>query len=103
MPQYTLERQDVLNLAIHTLAKLPLSPRGDHVQVTDLLHVLVFAAASRISVHQACQDLADAPTGQTVLGQLVDQLEDLAQLEETLNKVGPRHNLAGLPGTQEFG
>ena len=94
MPQYTLERQDVLNLAIHTLAQLPLSPRGDHVQVTDLLHVLVFAAASRISVHQACQDLADAPTGQTVLGQLVDQLDDLAQLEETLNsllaRLGPQ-------------
>ena len=68
MPQYTLERQDVLNLAITTLAHLPLRPRGDQVQVADLLHVLIFAAASRISVHQACQDLSDAPTGQTVLG-----------------------------------
>ena len=26
MPQYTLERQDVLNLSHHTLAQLPLSP-----------------------------------------------------------------------------
>jgi hypothetical protein len=87
MPQYTLERQDVLNLAIHTLTQLPLSPRSDHVQVTDLLHVLVFAAASRISVHQACQDLAEAPSEQTVLGQLVDQLDNLAQLEDTLNSL----------------
>jgi len=55
MPQYTLERQDVLNLAINTLAQLPLSPRGDQIQVPDWLHVLVFAAASRIAVHQAME------------------------------------------------
>lgn len=85
MPQYTLERQDVLNLAINTLARLPLYARGEQVQVTDLLHVLVFAAASRISVNQACQDLGSAPTGQTVLGELATQLDDLDQLEETLN------------------
>jgi hypothetical protein len=85
MPQYTLERQDVLNLAINTLAHLPLMARGEQVQVTDLLHVLVFAAASRISVNQACLDLGSAPTGQTVLGELATQLCDLDQLEETLN------------------
>jgi hypothetical protein len=85
MPQYTLERQDLLNLAINTLAQLPLSPSGDQVQVTDLLHVLVFAAASKISVNQACQDLDGAPTGQTVLGQLAAQLIDLEELEGTLN------------------
>jgi len=85
MPQYTLERQDVLNLAINTLAHLPLMARGEQVQVTDLLHVLVFAAASRISVNQACQDLGSAPTGQTVLGELATQLDDLDQLEESLN------------------
>ena len=85
MPQYTLERQDVLNLAINTLAHLPLMARGEQVQVTDLLHVLVFAAASRISVNQACQELGSAPTGQTVLGELASQLCDLDQLEETLN------------------
>jgi putative transposase len=85
MPQYILKRQDVLNLAINTLAHLPLMARGEQVQVTDLLHVLVFAAASRISVNQACQDLGSAPTGQTVLGELAAQLDDLDQLEETLN------------------
>lgn len=85
MPQYTLQRQDVLNLAINTLAHLPLMARGEQVQITDLLHVLVYAAASRISVNQACQDLDSAPTGQTVLGELATQLDDLDQLEETLN------------------
>jgi hypothetical protein len=85
MPQYTLERQDVLNLAINTLAHLPLRARGEQVQVTDLLHVLVFAAASRISVNQACQELDSAPTGQTVLGELATQFANLDQLEELLN------------------
>ena len=87
MPQYTLQRQDVLNLAINTLALLPLSTRGKHVEVCNLLHVLVFAAASRISVNQACQDLGSAPTGQTVLGELATQLDDVDQLEETLNTI----------------
>ena len=85
MPQYILERQDVLNLAINTLAHLPLMARGEQVQITDLLHVLVFAAASKMSINQACQDLGSAPTGQTVLGELATQLADLNQLEETLN------------------
>jgi len=85
MPQYTLERQDVLNLAINTLAPLPLMARGEQVQVTDLLHVLVFAAASQISVHQACRDLGSAPTGQTMLGELAAQLADVDQLEGTLH------------------
>ncbi|PON11922.1 hypothetical protein C2W62_42310 [Candidatus Entotheonella serta] len=87
MPQYTLPRQDVLNLAINTLAELPLYARGEHVQVSDLLHVLVFAAASRMSINQACQDLRSAPTGQTVRGELAIQLQDLDQLEETLNLI----------------
>ena len=65
---YTLQRQDVLNVAIDTLALLSLTARGKHVEVYDLLHVLVFAAASRISVNQAYQDLSSAPTEQTGVG-----------------------------------
>ena len=70
MPQCILERQDVLNLTLNTLAQLPLKARGEDVQIADLLHVLVFAAASKISIHQACQDLTGAPTSQTVLREL---------------------------------
>jgi hypothetical protein len=68
MPQYILERQDVLNLTIHTLAQLPLKAHGDHVQVTDWLHVLVCAAAAKMSVHQACHDLEGAPLAKPYLG-----------------------------------
>ena len=78
--QYTLDRQDVYNLAIQTLRHLPLQAQGDQVQPTDLLEVVVFAAASHLSINQACQDLAGAPSAVTVLGQLATQLSDLALL-----------------------
>jgi putative transposase len=83
--QYTLYSQDVCTLAINTLAQLPLKARGDHVEVRDLLHVLVVAAASRLSINQACHDLDGAPSAVTVLGDLARQLHDLDQLEEALN------------------
>ena len=82
--QYTLQRQDVYNLAIQTLSHLPLSANSEQVQVANLLEVVVFAAASRLSINQACQDLDGAPSGATVLGQLATQLSDLEQLEITM-------------------
>ena len=85
--QYTLERQDVYNLAIQTLSHLSLKARGDQVQPTDLLEVLVFSAASRLSIHQACQDLEGAPSAVTVLGQLATQLSDLDLLEITMCEI----------------
>ena len=53
----------------------------------DLLRVLVCAAASRLSVHQACAQLACAPSGPTVLGTLSSQCRDLDAL------AGPLHDL----------
>ncbi len=85
--QYTLQRQDVYNLAIQTLSHLPLKAQGEQVTVTDILEVVVFAAASRLSINHACQDLEGAPSGVTVLGQLAAQLRDLAQLEITMCEV----------------
>ncbi len=72
--QYTLQRQDVYNLAIQTLSHLPLRAKGEQVTVTDLLEVVMFAAASRLSINHACRDLEGAPSGGTVLGQLAAQL-----------------------------
>jgi hypothetical protein len=43
--------------------------------------VLVFAAASMLSVHQACAQLERAPSGPTVLGTLASQFRDLDALE----------------------
>jgi hypothetical protein len=83
--QYTLYSQDVCNLTIQTLALLPLTARGDDVQVHDLLRVLAYAAASRLSVNHACNDLDSAPSGAKVLGELATQLRNLEALEDTLN------------------
>jgi hypothetical protein len=85
-PQYTLYSQDVCNLTIQTLAQLPLitSP-GNDVQVHDLLRVLAYAAALRLSVNHACHNLNGAPSGAKVLGELATQLSDLEALEVTLN------------------
>ena len=55
------------------------------IQSRDLLRVLVFAAASRLSVHQACDQLERAPSGATVLGTLARQCSDLDALEGQVN------------------
>jgi len=83
-PQYTLKSQDVYNFTINTLATLPL-PLPGATQSRDLLRVLVFAAASRLSVHHACDQLDRAPSGPTVLGTLARQFSDLDALEGHVN------------------
>ena len=75
-PQYILKSQDVYNFTINTLDTLPLNMPGT-IQSRDLLRVLVFAAASRLSVHQACDQLEGAPSGPTGLGTLASQCSDL--------------------------
>jgi hypothetical protein len=77
--QYTLKSHDVYRLTIHTLDTLPLTMPGA-IQSRDLLRVLVFAAAARLSVHHACDQLEGAPSGPTVLGTLASQLSDLDAL-----------------------
>jgi hypothetical protein len=83
-PQYTLQSQDVYTFTINTLDTLPLHMPGA-IESRDLLRVLVFAAASRLSVHQACDQLERAPSGPTVLGTLASQFSDLDALEGHLN------------------
>jgi hypothetical protein len=83
-PQYTLQSQDVYTFTINTLDTLPLSMPGA-IASRDLMRVLVFAAASRLSVHQACDELERAPSGPTVLGTLASQFSDLEALEGHVN------------------
>jgi putative transposase len=83
-PQYTLKSADVYNFTIHTLDTLPLTMPGA-IQSRDLWRVLVFAAAAKLSVHHACQQLERAPSGPTVLGTLAQQLSDLDGLEGRTN------------------
>src|SRR5512145_979860 len=83
-PQYTLKSHDVYKVTLNTLDTLPLKMPGV-IESRDLLRVLVFAAASRLSVHQACTQLAGAPSGPTVLDTLARQFSDLDALEGHLN------------------
>ena len=83
-PQYTLKSHDVYTFTIHTLDTLPLTMPGV-IQSRDLLRVLVFAAAAKLSVHQACHQLEGAPSAPTVLGTLAEQLRDLDALEGHVN------------------
>ena len=83
-PQYTLKSQDVYTLTLKTLDTLPLTMPGV-IQSDDLWRVLIFAAAARLSVHQACYQLEHAPSGPTVLGTLASQLSDLDGLEGHVN------------------
>ena len=83
-PHFTLQSADVYKFTINTLDTLPLKMPGA-IESRDLLRVLVFAAASRLSVHQACEQLERAPSGPTVLGNLASQFSDLDALEEHVN------------------
>lgn len=84
---YTLKSRDVYTVTVQLLNELPLATRRLKVQVTDLLNVVVFAAAFRLSINQACNTLEGVPTGATVLGHLADQLHDINRLEKTLNQL----------------
>jgi putative transposase len=79
-----VKSQDVYSFTLRTLDTLPLKRPGA-IQSRDLLRVLIFAAASRLSVHQACCQLECAPSGPTVLGPLASQFRDLDALEDHLN------------------
>ena len=83
-PHFTLQSADVYTFTINTLDTLPLKMPGT-IDSRDLLRVLVFAAASRLSVHQACDQLERAPSGPTVLGNLASQFRDLDALAGHLN------------------
>jgi hypothetical protein len=85
-PHFTLQSQDVYAFTINTLDSLPLNMPGA-IESRDLWRVLVFAAASRLSVHQACDQLEGAPSGPTVLGTLASQGSDLDALEGQVNEL----------------
>jgi hypothetical protein len=83
-PPYTLKSTDVYTFTINTLDTSLVEMPGA-IQSRDLLRVLVFAAASRLSVHQACEQLERAPSGPTVLGNLASRFSDLDALEDHVN------------------
>src|SRR5262245_61328298 len=92
-PHFTLQSADVCTCTSNTLDTLPLQMPGA-IESRDVLQVLVLAAASRLSGHQACDQLEGAPSGPTVLDHLASQFRDLDALEghrnELLAKLMPK-------------
>jgi putative transposase len=82
-----LKSKDVHSLTLKVLCQLPLVARGTCVKITDLLNVLIFAAAFRISVNQACAELQNTPCASYVLKELANQLHDLEQQQIVLNQI----------------
>ena len=80
---------------IHPLDTLPLSMPGA-IESRDLLRVLVFAAASRLSVPQVCAQRACAPSGPTGLGNLARQCRELDALESHVHDLLARLRPKGL-------
>lgn len=85
-PQDILKSQDVYTFTINTFNTLPLQMPGA-IASRDLWRVLIFAAASQLAVHQACDQRERAPSGPTVLGNLASQFRDLEALEGHLNNL----------------
>jgi hypothetical protein len=82
-----LKGKDVHNFAIKLLCRLPLAACGAFYKVTDILNVVIFAAAFRTSINQASLSLQGAPCASYVLRQLTVQLQDLDQQQKIINKI----------------
>ena len=85
--KYNLKSKDVHKLAINMLCRLPLVARGALVKVTDILNVVIFAAAFRTSINQASASLQDAPCASYVLRELANQLHSLDQQQQVVNQI----------------
>ena len=83
----SLKGKDVHNLTAKLLEMLPLTTRGAFYTITDILNVVIFAAAFRTSVCQASCSLQRAPSHSYVLGELARQLDDIEQEQRVINRV----------------
>ena len=95
----TLTAEEVLGFALDTLLKgVKLHINGRKCTAENVYEIILKAAAGQTSVNDVCDDLAGAPNGNTVLGQLhaalPQKLSQLWRLEAQLN----RALLANVPG-----
>jgi len=77
----------LLSITTSTLAEyLTLQP-GDTTQSEDVLHILTYASVERISLEEACHQLEDVPSPNTVRSQLNESvLKEIETLEENINE-----------------
>ena len=84
---YILTKDEVHGYANHWLATgLKLEYEGRTCTGSNVIQVLLIAAARVVSVFAACRDLADAPCDQTIRNVLEETLPEMAELERRLNR-----------------
>lgn len=88
----TLTSEEVLDFTLDTLLKgVQLYINGRKCTAENVYEIILKASAGQTSVNDVCDDLAGAPNGNTVLGQLhqalPQELSQLWRLEAQLNRV----------------
>ena len=83
-----LRSQQVLNALITVVRPyLPLDLQNTRICAEDIIAVLGYASANRISTDAACQELKGAPSGNRLREVLAQALPDRATLQRALNRI----------------
>lgn len=83
-----LRSSQVLNAFIAVVRRsLPLDLQNTRISAEDILGVLGYASANRISTEAACQELKGAPSGNRLREVLAQALPDRASLQRALNRI----------------
>lgn len=83
-----LRSQQVLNALIAVVRPyLPLDLQNTRISAEDIIGVLGYASANRISTEAACQELKGAPSGNRLREVLAEALPDRAILQRALNRI----------------
>lgn len=83
-----LRSQQVLNALIAVVGpNLPLDLQKTRITAEDLIAVLGYASANRISTEAACQELKGAPSANRLREVLVQALPDRVTLQRALNRI----------------
>ena len=83
-----LRSQQLLNTLIAVVRpNLPLDLQNTRITVDDILAVLVYASAHRISAEAACHELKGAPSANRLREVLIEALPERAILQQALNRI----------------
>jgi hypothetical protein len=83
-----LRSSQVLNAFIAVVRPyLPLDLQNTRISAEDIIGVLGYASANRISAEAACQELKGAPSGNRLREVLAQALPDRATLQRALNRI----------------
>ena len=83
-----LRSQQVLNALIAAVCPyLPLDLRNTRITADDIIAVLGYASANRISTEAACHELKGAPSANRLREVLAEALPERATLQRALNRI----------------